>query len=132
MPRSFLLAASVSTGNTKTDQTRKSVGCTTRSTLTLSAQFRWGYQRVRAFIDAPYVRTSAGQTLGAVVYTGQYATLPMPTGTRVAALTEVTGNLDILEGRRLDAEFFLQDRRVVGVLFGSCCASSASFVGTKE
>ena len=35
--------------NTKTDLTRKSVGCTTSSTSTLSAHFRWGHQRVRAF-----------------------------------------------------------------------------------
>jgi hypothetical protein len=35
--------------NTKTDLTRKSVGCTTRSASTLSAQFRWWHQRVRAF-----------------------------------------------------------------------------------
>jgi hypothetical protein len=35
--------------NTKTDQTRKPVGCTIRSASTLSAQFRWWHQRVRAF-----------------------------------------------------------------------------------
>src|SRR6476659_10149089 len=57
--------------NTKTDQTRKSVGCTTRSTLTLSAQFRWGISASERFLDAPYVRTSAGRTLGLAVYTGQ-------------------------------------------------------------
>ena len=45
----FLLAASVPDVNTKTDLTRKSVGCTTRSASTLSAQFRWGHLRVRAF-----------------------------------------------------------------------------------
>jgi hypothetical protein len=56
----YLLAASVSAGNTKTDLTRKSVGCTTRSASTLSAQFRWRHQRVRAFMDAQYVSTSAG------------------------------------------------------------------------
>jgi hypothetical protein len=42
--------------NTETDLTRKSVGCTTRSAPTLSAQFRWGHQRVRAFIDGAPVR----------------------------------------------------------------------------
>ena len=86
MPRSFLLAASASLEDTKTDQTRKSVGCTTRSTLTLSAQFRWGISASERFLDAPYVRTSAGRTLGLAVYSGQYATLPMPTATWEAAL----------------------------------------------
>ena len=66
--------------NTKTDLTRKPVGCTTRSTPTLSAHFRWGHQRVRAFIDAPYGSTSASGTIGTANDPGQYATLPMPTG----------------------------------------------------
>ena len=65
--------------NTKTDLTRKSVGCTTRSTPTLSAHFRWGHQRVRAFLDARYGSTSARRTIGTGHRTGQYATIPMHT-----------------------------------------------------
>jgi hypothetical protein len=66
--------------NMETDLTRKSVGCTTHSTLTLSAQFRWGHQRVRAFMDTPYISTSARRTICTSDRTGQYATLPMHTG----------------------------------------------------
>src|SRR5665811_1577624 len=46
--------------NMETDLTRKSVGCTIRSASTLSAQFRWWHQRVRAFIDAQYLSTRCG------------------------------------------------------------------------
>ena len=70
--------------DTKTDLTRKSVGCTTHSTSTLSAQFRWASARSERFLYAPYLRTSAGRTIGGPVCTGQYATLPM--GAEVAKL----------------------------------------------
>jgi hypothetical protein len=109
--------------NTKTDLTRKSVGCTTRSTPTLSAQFRWGHQRVRGFLDAPYLRTSAGRTICVPLRTGQYGTLPMPSSTYqipcrcITATTD--GASDIPDWRRVYPELIPEHRRVVSVLLCS-------------
>ena len=64
---------------TKTDLTGWSVGCTTRSTSSLSAHFRRRYQRVRLFTLLPSTAVLVGdRTLGRDPSEGQYRTLPIP------------------------------------------------------